>query len=83
MADPVGELKAAIDRAIQMKIQATNAREARDLPLQTFAPGNPLGAGVAVESSQVFATGWDGTDTVLPFTWGQSIWGESDVWTTS
>lgn len=81
MADSVSEIKAALERLIAQKIGAMEAQKGAVFGPQVGALNNPLGAVGTQGQAQVFATGYDGTNTILAFTWDQSVWDGDDVWT--
>lgn len=83
MADNLSELREAILQAVQRQIRYTNAGRAVDIPSPVHAPRNPLGASIEKGFEGGIATGYDGTNTTVPFTWGISVWGGGDVWTGS
>ena len=80
MADPASEIKQAIERAITRRSMALDAQ--RGIGLPTAVTGqNALGGTGQQAHVEAFATGYDGTNTVMPFMRGVSIWGGGDRWT--
>ena len=82
MPDLESELKRALDRAINRQLEAYSTQRGELLGLQA-APGNPLGAAAGVTTATAAGAGYNGTETVLPFTWEISVWNGDDRWTGS
>jgi hypothetical protein len=80
VADPTSEIKQAIERAITRRSMAMDAQ--RGISLPTAGTGqNALGGTSQQAHVAVFATGFDGTNTTMPFSRGISVWGSNDIWT--
>lgn len=81
MPDPISFLREKM-RALAGRLQQeTEAQAQRSLPATSLGPENPRGGTSAVPLNvQSYATGYSGTETVLPFMRGVSGWDE-DIWT--
>lgn len=82
MPDLPGELKRALDRAINRQLEAYSTQRGESLGSQAAA-GNPLGAAAGVIAADGAGAGYDGTETVMAFTWNLSVWNGDDLWTGS
>jgi hypothetical protein len=81
--DNVSELKQRILEAIDRQMSRVEAQRAFTLPPQVVSPLNAFGGSADPNRQVVFATGYSGTETTVPFTWDMSLWGSGDIWTGS
>lgn len=81
MADAAAELREALERLIEQRANALLSSYGLDAGNRSIAPTHPHGGSVDATQDVTFSTGYSGGVTVLPFTWGLSLWGDSDVWT--
>lgn len=81
-ADVLSDLRAAIIRQIDRQQKSFGAGRAVEMGPQFSGAINALGASHAPSFEGGLATGYDGTHTLIAFTWDLSTWG-SDVWSGS
>ena len=83
MADTASELRQAILGAIKRQTFEINARLGNELGPQVTGPVNAHAASTEPRFDATFATAYDGSVTVVPFTWDTSTWDGPDEWTGS
>lgn len=82
MADPISFLREKMRALAGRRQQESDAQAQRSLPATSFASENPGGGTSAVPLNvQSYASGYDGSETTLPFMRGVSVWGDGDIWT--
>lgn len=79
MPDIVAELRQAITAAVMQEVQRQAARQDWGGRSAVLAPSNPMGAAPDAATGVTFATGFDGTNTVLPFQFDQSALDGTDT----
>jgi hypothetical protein len=83
MAQITNELKQSVLSAVERQAAQIRSGRATTLTAQNLGPLNPTGARADAVVLGDFATGYDGAETVVPFTWGLSEWGGGDTWSGS
>ena len=81
MADIINEIKQAIDRQIRRSLANDSANRGVELQPQTHTNAGQSALSGVMEETQPFGAGYDGTDTIMLFTWDVSSWDSTDVWT--
>lgn len=80
MANPVSYLRQKLAVLARRETQDVAAQHQQTLPATSLGPDNPGGGGPVPLATQSFTTGYDGTNTIVPFMRGVSQWNE-DYWT--
>lgn len=81
MADILFEVKKAIDRQINRAIANDSANRGIELRPQTQNQAGLSSISGTMEDMLDYATGYDGTNTTMAFTFDVSSWGSGDLWT--
>jgi hypothetical protein len=82
MADPISFLREKMRSLAGRRQQESDAQAQRSLSATSFTPENALGGNSSVpQLGQNYTTGYNGTETTIPFMRGVSVWGDGDIWT--
>jgi len=82
-SDLLADLKAAILKAVERKVNAVEGQRGILMTGQSGTPYNQPGITGVTGFEASFTTAYDGTSTIVPFQWGVSTWGSGDTWSGS